>query len=65
MEMFEAEELILSMAEIVYENRRLRRELKEALEYKQKYKDLIDSEFERTQSGIADLLRAAIRDTSV
>lgn len=55
---FEAEELILGMADIVYENRRLRRELNEALEYKQKYHDLIDRNFKQAQENSANLLNA-------
>ena len=53
-----AEEMILNMADIVYENRRLRRELNEALEYKQKYHDLIDSNFKQAQESSANLLNA-------
>lgn len=55
---WEAEELILGMADIVYENRRLRRELDEALEYKQKYHDLIDRNFKQAQESSANLLKA-------
>lgn len=55
---FEVEEMILGMADIVYENRRLRRELNEALEYKQKYHDLIDKNFKEAQEGSATLLKA-------
>lgn len=55
---WEAEEMILGMADIVYENRRLRRELDEALEYKQKYHDLIDRNFKQAQESSANLLKA-------
>lgn len=55
---FEAEEMILDMASVVYENRRLRRELNEALEYKQKYHDLIDKNFKEAQQGSACMLKA-------
>ena len=57
---WEAEELILGMADIVYENRRLRRELKEALEYKQKYHDLVDSNFKEAQERSATLFKAIL-----
>lgn len=57
---WEAEELILGMADIVYENRRLRRELNEALEYKQKYNDLVDSNFKEAQERSACLLKAIL-----
>lgn len=55
---FEVEEMILVMADIVYENRRLKRELNEALEYKQKYNDLIDRNFKEAQDRSASLLKA-------
>jgi hypothetical protein len=55
---WQAEELILGMADIVYENRRLRRELEEALEYKQKYHDLINRNFKQAQESSANLLNA-------
>lgn len=55
---WEAEEMILRMADIVYENRRLRRELKEALEYKQKYNDLVDKNFKEAQQRTASLFEA-------
>lgn len=55
---WEAEEMILCMADIVYENRRLRRELDEALEYKQKYRNLIDDNFKQAQQNSANLLKA-------
>lgn len=57
---WEAEEMILGMADIVYENRRLRRELDEALEYKQKYHDLIDRNFKQAQESSANLFKAIV-----
>lgn len=42
MDRWELEELILGMAEIVYENRQLRKELEQMKEYKRKYNELID-----------------------
>ena len=57
---WEAEKMILGMADIVYENRRLRRELDEALEYKQKYYDLIDRNFKQAQESSANLLKAIV-----
>lgn len=57
----EAEEMILSMADIVYENRRLRRELNEALEYEQKYHDLVDRNFKQAQESSANLLEAIMK----
>lgn len=55
---WEAEELILGMADIVYENRRLKRKLNEALEYKQKYHDLLDRDLKQAQESSANLLKA-------
>lgn len=57
---FEAEEMILSMADIVYENRRLRRELDEALEYKKKYNELVDRNFKEAQERSACMLKAIL-----
>ena len=57
---WEAEELILGMADIVYENRRLKRELKEALEYKQKYNELVDRNFKEAQENSACLFKAIL-----
>lgn len=57
---FEAEELILGMADIVYENRRLRIELNEALEYKQKYNELVDRNFKEAQERSACLFKAIL-----
>lgn len=62
---WQAEELILGMADIVYENRRLKRELDEALEYKQKYCDLIDRNFKQAQESSANLLKAIMDDAFV
>lgn len=55
---FFTEEIILGMADIVYENRRLKRELEEAKEYKQKYHDLIDQNFKDAQARTASLFEA-------
>lgn len=60
---WQAEELILSMANIVYENRRLRRELNEALEYKQKYNELADRNFKEAQERSACMLKAILNGT--
>lgn len=57
---WEAEELILVMADIVYENRRLRRELEEAKEYEKKYRNLLDANFKQAQENSANLLKAIL-----
>lgn len=41
-DIYDIEEIILGMAEIVHENRRLRYELKSAQEYEKKYDDLLN-----------------------
>ena len=55
-----AEEVILSMADIIYENRRLRRELEEAKEYEKKYTDLLNYSVRSAREGSANLLKAAL-----
>jgi len=52
------EEIILGMADIVYENRKLKRELEEALEYKEKYHKLSDDTFKEAQERTASLFEA-------
>ena len=52
------EELILGMADIVYENRRLRRELEEANEYKKKYNDLLNDCVDHANKSTANLFNA-------
>lgn len=42
MDRWELEELILGMADIVYENRQLRKELEHMKEYERKYNELIE-----------------------
>ena len=41
MERWELEDIILGMADIVYENRELRRKLKQAEEYEREYNELL------------------------
>ena len=60
---FEKEDIeciIIGMADIVYENRRLRKELAEALEYKQKYQDLLDRNVVQARDNSAALLNAIV-----
>lgn len=51
MDRWELEELILGMADIVYENRQLRKELEQMKEYKRKYNELIDQNVK--QAGVS------------
>lgn len=57
---YEIEEIILGMADIVDENRRLRRELEEASEYKQKYEKLLDQSVQNARDNSAALLKAVM-----
>lgn len=58
--MYNAEELILEMAEIVYENRRLRKEnqelLKEREEHREFVNNLVDTSFKNTASFLNNIL---------
>ena len=56
---WELEELILGMADIVYENRQLRKELEQMKEYKQKYNELIErnaKQAEENQKALFDVI---------
>lgn len=55
---YEIEEMILGMAEVVYENRELRRKLQEAEEYKKKYDDLLNQNVKDAGERSAALLDA-------
>lgn len=55
---WEAEELILGMADIVYENRRLRRELERAQEFEKKYHDLLNESVRNANESTANLFKA-------
>lgn len=55
---FFVEEIILGMADIVYENRKLKRELEEALKFKEKYYKLSDDTFKEAQARTASLFEA-------
>lgn len=57
---YEIEEIILGMADIVYENRELRRKLQEAEEYKKKYDDLLNQNVKEAGERSAALLDAIL-----
>ena len=57
---WQAEEIILSIADIIYENRRLRRELEDAREYEKKYTDLLNDSLRSANEGTTCLLRAVL-----
>ena len=56
----EIEDIILGMAEVVYENRELRRKLREAEEYKEKYQDLLNQSVKTARDNSAALFNAII-----
>lgn len=58
LDIYDIEEIILGMADIVYENRRLRSELKEAKEYEKRYHDLLDSCVDNAQKSSAAIFEA-------
>lgn len=55
-----AEEMILGMADIIYENRRLHYELEEAKVYEEKYNNLLNQSVKNAREGAANLLKAAL-----
>ena len=57
-DMYDIEDIILGMADIVRENRRLRYELAEMAEYKKKYEDLLDHAVDNANKSTANLLEA-------
>ena len=62
-EPYEIEEIILGMADIVMENRRLRYELKEAKVYEEKYANLLNQNVEHANQSTAMLLNAIMAGT--
>lgn len=58
MEQWEVEEIVLGMADIVLENRRLRRKLAEAEEYKKKYHDAVDASAKQAAESQKAILEA-------
>ena len=58
MDMYDVEEMILAMGDIVRENRYLRRELAEARKWEQKYKDLLDQTEARANEGMKNMFDA-------
>lgn len=57
-DIYEIEDIILGMADIVKENRRLRYELEEAKEYEKKYHDLLDQSVDHANKSTAMMLKA-------
>ena len=57
---FRAEEMILSMADIVHDNRRLRYELEEAKKFEKKYNDLLKQSVDNANAHTASLFKAIV-----
>jgi len=57
-DIYEIEDIILGMADIVKENRRLRYELEEAKEYEKKYHDLLDHAVDHANKSTAMMFEA-------
>lgn len=57
---WEIEEIILGMADIVIECRRLRRENAKLLEFKEKYYEEVDARFKDAQMHSANMLNAIL-----
>lgn len=55
---YDIEEIILGMADIVYENRRLRAELKRAQEYEKKYDNLLNRCVDNANKSSAAIFEA-------
>ena len=60
LDIYDIEEIILGMADVVHENRRLRYELKRAQEYEKKYNDLLNSCVDNANKSNAAILEAII-----
>lgn len=54
------EDIILSMADIVMENRYLRHELEKAREYEKKYRELLAEDVKNANESTAMLLKACL-----
>ena len=58
LDIYDIEEIILGMADIVHENRRLRYELKRAQEYEKKYDDLLNRCVDNANKSSAAIFEA-------
>lgn len=58
LDIYDIEEIILGMADIVHENRHLRAELKRAKEYEKMYNDLLDRCVDNANKSSAAIFEA-------
>lgn len=54
------EEIIFGLVDIIYENRKLRRELEEAKEYERKYHELLDQSVANAAAGQKAMFEAIL-----
>lgn len=62
MNRYEAEELILTMADIVVENRQLRQEVKRLREVEKEYHDYIMEEYRAGEQAFRDIIRIPLEN---
>ena len=65
MNRYEAEELILLMADIVVENRQLRQELKRLKEVEKEYHDYIMEEYRAGDKAVRSIIRMPLENICV
>lgn len=62
MNRYEAEEMILAMADIVVENRQLRQEIKRLKEVEKEYHDYIMEECRKSEQAVRDIIRMPLEN---
>lgn len=65
MNRYEAEELILAMADIVVENRQLRQEIKRLKEVEKEYHDYIMEEYRAGEEAVRSIIRMSLENICV
>lgn len=61
MNRYEAEELILSMADIIVENRQLRQEVKRLSEVEKEYHDYVMEQCRESEQAVRDIIRISLK----
>lgn len=59
---YEIEELILSMADIVVENRQLRQEVKRLSEVEKEYHDYVIKQWRESEKSVRDIIRISLEN---
>lgn len=65
MNRYEAEDLILTMADIVMENRQLREEVKRLSAIEKEYYDYINEQSRESEKAVGDIIRTPIKNICV